>query len=257
MFGEQEVIADGRGVIDKASAASIRDLRAAEMWDRYDSIVIGPGAALRSRGWFNNWVDFAGADQLEWFSGRDTAAGPAYTNQTTERTDWAQDLYQTRIEFLTPPGIGDLETDENDAQFTPLWFSTVFPNQISIRVVLAESDEIMRGPAAHFPAGLGGAYPLVAGAGAPTTVGSSNGEPHVSNAWKWPDPIMLAAKAKLTVRGSIDAPLRALLGAMAGPGNKLVPDGQGGFIEVPNWYVIRVSNWGPRYLQIRGARSSA
>lgn len=257
-FGQDlEALADNRGVIPPDAAAKIRAMRSAEMWDRYDSIVVGPTAALRSRGWFNSWIDFANADQLEWFSGRDTAAGPAYTNQNTERTDWAQDLYQTRIEFIAPPGLSDLETDVNDALTTPVLFTQQFPNLINIRVVLADSDEIMRAPASHYPAGLGPAYPFIAGAASPVALGASNGEPHVSNSFKWPDPVMLAAKAKLTVRGSIDAPLRALLQQMPGPGFKNVPIGGGNFAQVPNWYVIRISNWGPRYLQIRGARSSA
>ena len=37
----------------------------------------------------------------------------------------------------------------------------------------------------------------------------------------------------------------------------LVPDGAGGTVELPNWYIIRITMRGPRYLQLRGARSSA
>ena len=115
----------------------------------------------------------------------------------------------------------------------------------------------MRAPAAHYPAGLGPAYGLVSGASAPTALGGTNGEPHISNSFMWPDPVMLAAKAKLTVRGSIDAPLRSFLSKLDGPGTKQVPDGKGGFVTIDNWYVIRISHWGPRYLQLRGGRSSS
>ena len=258
MYGQDiEALADSRGVVPPDAAANIRKMRSAETWTRYDTIVIGKGASQRSRGWFETWKEFSEADQLEWFSGRDTAAGPAYTNQNTERTDWAQDLYQTRIEFIVPPGLADLETDSNDALITPVLFSTLFPNLISIKVVLADSDEIMRAPAAFYPAGLGPAYGHISGAASPSTIAPSNGEPHISNSFVWPDPIMLAAKAKLTVRGSIDAPLRGLLADMIGPGSKNVPIGDGATSNMPNWYGIRISFWGPRYLQIRGARSSA
>lgn len=257
-FGQQiDDDTDHRGVIGGQAAQSIRSMRASEMWTRFDTVVIGKGASNKSRGWFENWQDFASADTLEWFSGRDTAAGPAWTNQNTERTDWAQDLFQTRIEFIVPPGLGDLETDANDALVTPALFSQMFPNLISFRVVLADSDEIMRAPGSFFPAGLGPAYGAVAGVSSPTTFGSTNGEPHISNSFVWPQPIMLAAKAKLTVRGSIDAPLRGLLNGMPGPGVKKVHVGNGVFRDLENWYGIRVSFWGPRYLQIRGARSSA
>ena len=103
---------------------------------------------------------------------------------------------------MTPPGLSDLETDANDALVTPALFTQMFPNLINIKVVLADSDEIMRAPAAFYPAGLGPAYGSVSGTASPTTFGSTNGEPHISNSFPWPDPIMLAAKAKLTVRGS-------------------------------------------------------
>jgi hypothetical protein len=258
MYGQEpEATADSRGVVPADAAASIRAMRAAEMWTRYDTVMIGKGASLRSRGWFESWQDFANADQLEWFSGRDTAAGSAWVNQLTERTDWAQDLYQTRIEFVTPPGLGDLETDSNDALITPALFTQMFPSLIAIRVVLADSDEIMRAPATFYPAGLGPAYGALGAPAAQTTFGATNGEPHISNSFVWPSPIMLAAKAKLTVRGSIDAPLRAMLASLPGPGAKRIPIGNGQYYEMPNWYGIRISFWGPRYLQMRGARSSS
>jgi hypothetical protein len=258
-YGQEQIdaLADDRGVVPSNAAADIRRMRVAEMWARYDSIVIGEGAADKSRGWFNSWADMAAADSLEFFSGRSSNAGAAYTNQNTERTDWAQDLYQTRIEFIAPPGLSELESDPNDGKTMPILFCETFPNQMFARVVLAESDEIAKAPCRFFPAGLGGAFGQVFGAQAPGAIGQSNGDPHVSNAWVWPDPILLAAKAKLTVKMGIDAPLRQLLQGLAGPGHKSVPDGSGGTRNVPNWYTIRVSNWGPRYLQLRGARSSS
>lgn len=258
MYGQTpEGTVDERGVVNAAGVQHLRGTRSREFWSRYDSIIIGQGAARLSRGFFNNWVDFAAADRLQWFSGRDTGAGPAYTNQVTERTDWAQDLYRTRIEFLTPPGLADIESDANDAQIMPLLFAHELPNSLAMSVVLAESDEIARAPASHFPAGFGPAYPVISGAAAPATLAGSNGEPSVNNSWVWPEPITLAAKAKLTVSASVDAPLRQAFANLPGPGTRLIPDGQGGFVELANWYIIRISFDGPRYLQIRGARSSA
>ena len=258
-LGQDEIDAatDSRGVIAADMAAKIRGMRAAEQWERIDSIVVGEGAANRSRGWFNTWADFANADRLQWFSGRDTAVGESYVNQQTERTDWAQDLDQTTVEFLPPPGLGSIESDNNDADITPILFGQVLPNQLALRVVLADSDEIAKAPAAHFPAGFGTAFPFIAGAGAPTVIAGTNGDPHVSNGWKWPEPVMLAAKAKITVFGTLDDPLRAALRTLPGPGAKLIPDLAGGVIRMPNWYTIKITHRGPRYLQLRGARSSA
>ncbi len=248
---------DSRGVLPPTAAAKLRELRAREAWTRYDSIVIGQGAAGRSRGWFDTWQQFADADTLEWFGGRDTAAGQSYTNQNSERSDWAQDLYFTKIEFLTPPGIADLDTDTNDSLNIPLLFSQQLPNQLTIRTILADSDEISRAPASHYPAGYGNAYSAVAGVASPVTIGGTNGEPNIGNSWKWPEPITLASKSKLTVKGQVDAPLRQLFASLPGPGTKNVPDGNGGTISYPNWYAIRIAFVGPRYLQLRGARSSA
>jgi hypothetical protein len=259
MYGQAEIdaMADERGVVPPDFAEQVRKTRVAGMWSRYDSIVVGPGAENKSRGWFNSWANMASADVLELFSGRSSNAGKAYTNQNTERTDWAQDLYHTRIEFVAPPGLSELETDVNDGQTMPILFSQQFPDQMSTTILLADSDEIAKAPARHFPAGLGGAYPTVFGAASPGAIGASNGDPHVSNAWVWPDPIMLAAKAKLTVRLALDAPLRAMLLGIGGPGYKEIPDGSGGVKKMPNWYIIRVSHWGPRFLQLRGGRSSS
>lgn len=248
---------DDRGVLGAAAVANLRKTRSREQWTRFDSVIIGPGAARLSRGFFDSWVDFAAADQLQWFGSRDGGAGPSYTNQLTERADWAQDLYQTRMEFISPTGMSDLETDANDGDITPLLFSHELPNTMSMNVVLAESDNIARAPAVHFPAGFGPAYSVVSGAAAPTVIAGTNGEPSVRNSWIWPEPITLAAKAKLTVTAGIDQPLRQLFANLPGPGFRNIPIAGGGVHALPNWYIIRISFVGPRYLQLRGARSSA
>lgn len=259
-FGQEQIDAatDSRGVIGKDLATQIRDARAAEQWERFDSIAVFEGAANLSRGWFNTFADLASVDQLQWFSGRDTGAGPSYTNQTTERTDWAQDLYQTTMEFLCPMAFGDLEENPNEGTaFTQQMWVNELPRMMGMRVVLAEADEIAKVPANHMPAGFGTSSMFYDGSAAPTAQVGSVGVPAVSNAFYWPEPIMLAAKAKLTVYGSIDAPLRRFLQQLPGPGAKLVPDGAGGFIRLPNVYEIRITMRGPRYLQLRGARSAA
>ena len=254
---EIQAATDSRGIIAATTAAQLRQLRAAEQWERVDSVVIGEGARDRARGWFNTWAELAAATQLQWFSGRDPGIGESFTNQGTERTDWAQDLYQTLVEFIPPPGLAEIEEDNNDAEISPLFFTSILPNQMSLRVVLAESDEIAKAPASHFPSGFGLTYPVISGAAAPAVIAGNQGEPHVSNGWKWPEPVMLAAKAKITVFGTIDDPIRTLFRTLPGPGAKLVPDGAGGFIRMPNWYTIKITHRGPRYLQLRGARSSA
>lgn len=259
MYGQEETTTqDGRGVVPHAEAASLRKTRAREQWERVDSIVIGENATNTSRGWFNSWVDFANADRLQWFSGRDSNVGASYTNQDGERTDWAQDIYDISCQFIAPPGIGDLETDANDALITPLMFQKL-ASIMSLKVILSESDQIANAPADHFPSGFGTSYPLVAAAATTVTLKGNNGEPIVSNTWHFPVPIMLAAKSRITIEGRIDLPDRAMWAALAGPGAKNVPTSNPAspFHLMPNWYTIKLTARGPRYLQLRGARSSA
>jgi len=248
---------DRRGIVAQGFAAQVRATRAAEQWERYDSIVIGDGANNLDDGWFNTWQAFAQATRFTFFSRRQEQVGFAFTNQPTERTDWAQDLFQMGIEFVSPVGIGQVENDPNDEQITPMFFTTDFPNKTSFRVRLADADEIVMAPGSHFPSGFGVEQLMVSAGAAPTVFPGNQGAAHVSNTWKWPEPVMLAAQAKVTVIGEVDNPARDLLERLPGPGSKLIPDGQGDQITYPNWYVIRVMLRGPRYLQLRGARSAA
>jgi len=250
---------DGRNIVDKSDANLVRKFRAQEQWERYDSVVIGDGAALQSRGWFNNWQQFGQSQNLQWFSGRDPGVGPSYTNQEGERTDWAQDIYQVTFQLICPPGISDLETDPNDALNVPVLFMQLL-STLSLRVILSESDEIANAPADHFPASFGQTGLFLDSQAAPVSYMGTNGEAIVSNSWKFPEPIMLAAKSKITVRGTVDRPLLQTFQSISGPGFKNFPTGfpaPNDFVLQPNWFVMKVTMRGPRYLQLRGARSSA
>ena len=259
MYGQEdiEIHPDHRGVVPASEAAQVRDLRAEEQWERYDSVVIGDGAADQSRGWFNTWNAFAGAQQLRWFSGRDPGVGSAFTNQFDSRSDWAQDFHQVMCEFIAPPGMADIESDGNDALITPTLFAQLLPQYLRLRVVLSDSDDIAAAPASHYPAGFGTSYPLVSAAAAPTVYAGNNGEPIVSNTWKFPEPVMLAAKSQIRIEGEISQPLAGAFLAMAGPGFKLIPAANGQDFQLANFYIIRITLRGPRYLQLRGARTSA
>lgn len=254
-LGQPEI--DRRGIVAQDFAAKVRATRAAEQHERYDSVSVGAGCNALDDGWFNTWIAFSQATRFTFFSRRQEQVGYAYTNQPTERTDWAQDLFQMGIEFIAPVGIGGLETDVNDELTMPVLFTTDFPNKTSFRVKLADADEIVMAPGSHFPSGYGVEQLLVNAGAAPTAFPGNQGAAHVSNTWKWPEPVMLAAQAKITVIGEVDNPFRDLLEQLPGPGAKLVPDGEGGTITYPNWYTIKVTVRGPRYLQLRGARSAA
>lgn len=250
---------DKRGVLDQSELAELRRLRVGELWERTDTIAIGEGASDAAPGWFETWAAFAAASANEfvWFNGRGTSAPKALVNQLTERTDWAQTIEQTLIEFVAPPGQSDIESDPNDGFFSPQMFVSILPQFMPFRLRLAESDDMTLSPGSHFPSGFGTSYASTDGAAAPSAIPGAQGEPVITQGWHWREPITLAAKANIAMIAMINDPLRTFLAGLPGPGSKLVPDGDGGVIELPNWYFIRITMRGPRYLQLRGARSSA
>ncbi len=255
-LGENDITA--RGTVSTEAAERIRRTRVAEQWERYDSIVIGQGANLLDNGWFNDWAAFANADELQWFSRRSSAVGQSFTNQNTERTDWAQDIYQTSIEFIAPPGIGGRESDILDEQIFPILFTEMLPTLMPFRIRLAESDDISLAPGNHYPAGFGVSGGMLDASGAPSILPGSNGEPHVSNSWKWPEPVMLPAQGKITVIARVDNPIRGFLRNFTGsPGAKSIPGPGNVDFNLENFYQIKITHRGPRYLQLRGGRSAS
>ena len=248
---------DKRGLLTPDEYNELLKTRVAEQWERIDSIVIGPGARDIDDGWFNTWAEFAAADELVWYSGRSSNVGKSLSNQQTERTDWAQDIHQSLIEFIAPTGLSDFESDPNDGFVTPQLFVQQLPQYMPFRVQLAEADDMTLSPGSHYPSGYGPSYVVQDGAAAPSTFAGVMGEPSITNGWKWPEPLRLAAKSKITVLARIDQPYRTFLSNLPGPGFKQIPDGQGGVVQLPTFYIIRCTQRGPRYLQLRGARSSA
>ncbi len=249
---------DSRGLLTPRAADLVRELRADEAYEIHDSIVIGPGAAALDDGWFNDWAGFSNAANLVWFGGRSSNVGRAYSNQPDSRRDWAFDVYMFSIEwFIQSPKNRERLTDVLDVQHMPELFLDVLPNTMPFKIRLAQADDVLEIPAVRAPASAGrqglfanGAVDEVYGPGV-------QGDPHVSNNWKWPSPLMLPAQGQITVSSKVDNPMNQLLQALAGsPGNFTTPLPAGGEREDPVWYVIRCTFTGNRYLQLRGARSA-
>lgn len=263
-----------RGLVHTDVAQEIRNTRVAEQWVRYDSIVIGPGASDVDNGWYNTWAEFAAASKLVWFDKRSANVGDAYSNQTAERSDWAQDFFQTGIEWFAPLGLGERETQILDQVIMPELFTRELPNRMAFSVKLAQADEIAQFPGTHAPSGMGTTGIVASQSAATLFSPGQQGDPHTSNSWKWPEPVMLPAQGTIRVTARIDSPLKELLAELGSignatpvrqcPGFKQIPpctvdtgfSEEPTFILYPNWYVIRVWFRGPRYLQLRGGRSA-
>lgn len=258
-------VKNARGFVPPDLASAIRRTRAAEQWERYDTIVVGPGAAGTTRGWYNDFRSFASADRLTWFQGREADVGSSYTNQRTERYDFAQDLYQFGAEFYAPTGFAEFERN-TEAQFLVDLWTKELPQRMSFEVKLADVDAVLVIPGAHAPAGVGRQGAFANDAPAPIFDAGTQGVPHVSNSWKWPEPLMIPAKGLVSVTARIDDPLRSFMRELqAFPGLKTIPvpqvnaDTNGGVsrnVTYPNWFMVRLFLRGPRYVQLRGARSA-
>lgn len=242
----------------------VRGIRSREQWIRYDSCVVGPGARDVDPSWFNTWAEFADADRLIFGNGkRNSNVGAAYTNQGSEREDYAQDIYQSGIEWVAPAGIHDKEEDDTDAMFMPLVFTRELPPRTSIKCVIADTDTNVIAPAIHWPASVGNTGQGTDDSANDVTLPGQTGNVDLRSAWSWPEPVKIPAKGLFMVEMRLDQPWkRALLSLVNSPKNKTVqiPPPLGGLsigtMVVPNWYIIRVWHRGPRYVQLRGARSS-
>ena len=246
----------------------VRQLRSKEQWLRYDSVVIGPGARDVDPTWFNTWAQFADAESILFNAGQRSAnVGLAYTNQSSEREDFAQDIYQSGVEFIAPPGIIGLDQDSSDSLLMPLVFTNEIPNRSSFQVVMADTDTVALLPGIHLPAGVGTTGTRTDDSSSDVTIAGHTGTADVRNTWNWPEPIKIPAKGQFNVRMRLDQPWkRCLLNLVNSPGNKQIqvppPPSNGSQFEeavsflCANWYVIRVWHRGPRYVQLRGARSS-
>lgn len=257
---EQEKIStpipDHRGRV--MNAGPIRALRSREQWERSDTLWIGQGAGDQSKGWFNTFAAAANVSQWSWFQGRDANVDLAYTNQKSDRYDYAQDLYTCEMEFLAPAFQAELaDGNAAAAKAMQLIWTQEIPKALGCEVLLADADIIAQAAATSFMAGKGNTGSWATDSAGSMVFGGTNGVPSRGNAWQWPEPIMIAAVAKLTVRAFLATPLKSVLLNMPGPGVDLIPNGTGGYIEKPNWFGIRVTFRGPRYMQLRSARSAA
>lgn len=242
-------------------AAQVRSLRAEEQWERYDTICIGPGARDVNGSWFDNLADFAEADSLVWNDGtRTRQVGLAYCNQSGDTEDWAQKVYQSGIDFEAPTGILGAEAAAIEGGALQQIFMRDLPEMMAFSIVVQDTDTMLEVPGGHMPSAAGVSGQSMNGAGFLIADAGQRGTGDLRNTWSWPNPLELPAKSKIRVQARIDRPIREFLRQLdTVPTTKtlVVPDGTGTkTVTYRNWYRIRVWHRGPRFVQLRGARSS-
>lgn len=245
------------------TVADVRQLRSEETWLRYDSIVIGKGASEVSRTWYEDWASFANAAKLVWFTaGRTTSVGEAYCNLEGPEEDFAQRIYQSGLEFIAPPGFLGSEENLADSGWLQALFMNLLPHNMAFSVKVQGVDDILKIPAMHMPAGTGVTGAVQNGAGGLFSIPGHTGDANVRNTWSWPTKIGIPAKSKIQFSATIDDPMKSFLAGLPTslPGNAQIPvtddNGELTLAELNNWFIIRAWCRGPRYVQLRGARSS-
>lgn len=237
-----------------------RKLRNKEQWLRYDAIQIGPGARAEDPGWFNSWADFATAEQVQLFGGTRNNVNKAYST-SADREDWAQLVYGMYAEFLCPVMDSRQLSNPFDLDIARWWTSEV-PRSTYLTINLQDTDNILRIPASHAPAGHGPTEVRTDGASAPTLNPGNSGSPLWRECWQWPVPIGVPAVKRIQCSLVFDRRIfQRLAGLTNAPGFTVwaAQDPNNPFniiiINVPNRFTVRVGFLGPRFVQLRGAAS--
>lgn len=236
-----------------------RGMRAEEQWLRYDTVCIGEGAKSVDSGWFDTWEQFAKSSKIVWGVDRKDA-GDAFSNLSGPQEDFAQVIYQSGVDFLPPVGLSGFESQLLDA-IMPALFMRELPDAMAFHVQQANTDDVLVAPGGHLPGTSGVTGATLNGAGALILDAGQTGTADVRNSWQWPEPLQVPAKSKLQVISRVDGEMRDwLLQLPISPGTKSIPyldaNNEPQTSTLDNWYRIRVWHRGPRFVQIRGARSA-
>lgn len=241
----------------------VRDLRDKSMWVRYDSVLTGPGTNISNvPGWQNTFAELANREEIRFNDGSRTegTAGSTYCNQSGDTEDWAQNIYATRVEFFCPFGIEQFEENQFDAAIGPMMWLQELPQRCTFEVKLADADTYLKVPGNMLPSNLGVESSQTGGAASTFAIPGHTGKADLTVGWVWPEPLQIPAKGKIVTIMRMGAPIRQFFQALTTlPQSKVLPIPVPAGVQIvryPNVYGIRVSHWGPRFLQLRGARSS-
>lgn len=238
--------------------AAIRNVRDASLFSLYDTYWVGFGANKRDPGYNDTYQEMALQEKLTFFQGRKIQA-LAWTNQPGDRRDWAFEASFLTAEMMQLyPSIGNYCQNPLDAQFGPAFWSTLAQG-LAITIKQGDAaDVIWESPLSFVPAGNQATNLNFDGSSAPATTPANNGVADKRCFLAFASPISLPAKSKLDVELRIADPIKSFLASanLPPPGAIQLPT-EAGIVEMFQWYGIRISLHGVRYLQLRGAREAA
>lgn len=249
-------------MVDTNLQNQVEGLRSREQWVRYDTHNVGRNARQTSTTWSETFADFANQDLLTFNDGSRTKnVGKSYCNQSGNTEDWAQEIYQTGVEFFAP--VGDARSHESlfDAVSAPTLWCYELPKLMSISIKLQDTDEVLLVPAIHLPAATGVTNAGISDPGIPAVFGGNTGNVGFRDGWTWPEPLLIPKKAKMVCEVTFDRPLRPFFQQLDGnprTATYTVFDAQGNLKQVSRdlWFGIRIWHRGPRRVQLRGAYSA-
>ena len=246
-----------------------RRLRAKEFFPWYDSVAVFAGARALSPNWYNTFAEFATADQCTWFSGNGRNIGRSYSNQATERLDFALDIFGCQVDFEAPLGTAKYDTTVVDTDVMSQKWTRDLPRMLSLTMRIAGTDDLFTLPACKIPSGEGPLGDGLNGLGSTVSNPGVNGLAMWQNMITFPDPIELPANQTFQVIGRVDDPLKSYMAQLQAcpefevlptcPADGVLPPGSIAtpIYRMPKRYNIRITLWGAAHRQLRGARSAA
>lgn len=216
---------------------------------------VGEGAGTADPGWYNTFQDLALQDRLLFFNGRKSNA-LAWTNQPGDRRDWQFNAQFISLEmFATLPALGEYLTNPLDSTVYPqIWGQLA--QAMSIQIAMGDAADIVwQSNLAFIPTSSAPTGGAIVGPAAPSSIMGTIGTPIKKNN-TLPLQLNIPAKSKLDVSLQIAPQLKQLFNnvLLPAPGRLTLPVGPGGApVSSPIWYGIRLSLYGIRRVQLRGA----
>jgi hypothetical protein len=254
----------------KAIRTVAQQFRADESWPLYDTVLIGRDVPNQP-GWFSTFEAFAQETEISFFNRRNRSqVGPEYCNlDTSEQLDFAYMIHSIGVDFIAPP-VGTGETEQNvftsaNSANVLMWGNDLLRHS-SLQLILNQ-DEKLNIPCSACPSGIGpsGTSSLFVNQTAAPPTGAplgpmgqyTNGVPHITNRWPFPQPIRVPRNHNLRAVIKLSEWARFAANRLEGPvqlfmGNNAQSPDAG---SVPAVFGIRVTLIGNRFVQLRNAQS--
>jgi len=235
-------------------------LNAEEDWAIYDTIQVGKAITDKKIG-YPSYAGLGAVASWPFFDQRKSDIGLAYTNRdSNEGLEFAFKCYSIGVRFVAPEGKVEPEvtavTGDNNPAIGSI-FSNMLLEHVGFRLKISQDDKLLHtcylAPEGAGPNGVNLVQQSAAANLQPIgSFNNANGQPHLSDRWKWPNSIEMPRGVTFSLRMEPSEYARGLLQSMTGPTNYTFNAGVEP-VEFPANALIRVSMIGVRGVQQRNA----